>query len=324
MKFTKQLIPGSLTFFVFFYAFVLMLVGKQVEMIENSRIQFYTKEEQAEIYSQKPYNNDYYHFAFKIPKDWSVSESEKENGVINFVLSSPDSQLIIQDTPPEGFKHNRGNYPNGYPVGLYSATRTSERVNDKSVTRLDVSETYLKAVPLYLISPDSNLEENKILNSILSSFRYTKQEPTIRELISYDLPEDWSEDYNMEFDTLTLRTNDYTATYAVIPELTGLSVSIRKHLRQVDETYETIKQRAKEPKLGHIEIIEESLVDGKIALFIFASYEGTRLGYSLIANNDVWNITIMCDRCDTVEQYLASAYRTVVDQFIDSIRFNYD
>lgn len=274
------------------------------------------------------YINEYSKFSLTLPADWQVEEEVLENDYINFVLSSPDGNTIIQNTPmkEKQYRSNNDNKPD-IPVGDYMAIRNSSWVGEKYLDILGIYETGYYSDTFYIITNGKNIENDPTLQSILQSFEFTEAKPPITDFISYTLPVGWIETYDKNYNYISIISDNLTYLHeeAVInPVTSGSSIVINKQLRNPGYTFDSLVAFNENTHLGKVDFIDTINIDNSLALYTLGTYEGTRINVRTIVENDLWDITITCSSCTTVEEYTNGEDKPVIDQFLQSIQFHYD
>lgn len=285
----------------------------------------------------KQYTNSFYHVELDIPKDWTVKELKKDDGTPAFKLTSADSQISIETPLPdlrqEGTKssnHIKQELDRTtVQLGEYSMPR-SRYINDFDEIQDYISLyniPYQKVVNLsFTVKGDYETNNQKLL-SILKTFRFTQQEPSLDTFVSYQLPEGWKKEQRnpaneTDDDSLSFVSSDYEPNIGMGIN-TGANLRVSKHLKDPRKTFmEIIKQTLPVPLENEAGGAKSVKIGAEQGFNLFTCWEGCYDGYYLEQGDYWWSINFSCaPDCSTRQKMDNSKYAKDRDIFLNSFKF---
>ena len=311
-------------------------VGYLMGVQKSSAVKPIDSANQSSVKESKIYINDYYHISFEIPDIWKVNEYTKDDGHPAFKLSSTDDQISIESPLPD-FRQEGTKSSNHIKqeldkttvkLGEYSRPR-SRYINDFDETQdyISLNIPFQKGVNFSFRVTGDYETNNQILLSVLKTFKFTQQEPSLDTLISYQLPTGWtSEKRNpsneTDDDSLSFVSADYKPNE-------GMGINTGAMLR--------ISRQLKDPRKTMIEIIEQNLpvplekessqakpvkIGAVDSLNLFTCWEGCYDDYYIEQDDYYWLITFSCaDSCSSKAKMNVSKYAKDKDIFLNSFSF---
>ena len=279
----------------------------------------------------KSYANNYYHYRFKFPANWTL-ETRPDTYYTGdmFKLSSPDGEIVIENTEYNSSQKQIKEklYAPAFLLAHTSAEARRLRYLDQNNETNDsvyITARRQKEVWLHLKIKGDFESNNAKVADILKTFTYIQQEPLVGELFSYSLPLGW---------TLDEGYNDIRGVRFVSPDiiynkegnqspLKGGTIIVSKSRKTINGTLKDIVNGA----MTHLENkpyeYPKRTISGYEALSTVRCYEGCSEENYLIKGDEVWVVAFSCyPDCTTKSKFDSSIYAKDRDSFIDSIKFN--
>lgn len=291
----------------------------------------------------KTYINNYYNFSLKIPSDWKIEEYVKKgsdyvNGEAHyFRLSSPEGDLRIFDEMPKNIFPSNSDWlgDSDIQVGKYTVKRTAYRAGRNSQTntktenksRVDsVRLDYIKRQKnvTFYISDNEDFEKNgDLLQNILKSFIYTKQEPSLDDYISYTIPNTWKKEDTDTSQDLSFVSSDFFEE-GLPTIVTGARIEIGRFRNDPKKTL--IKQISPHSIYGAWNLATRSATFNSYKYtneFACAGeFGGCSDKYALEKDGYIWMISMTCNKnCDTKTGIDGTIYAKNRDYLLNSIKF---
>lgn len=169
-------------------------------------------------------------------------------------------------------------------------------------------------------------ENNKKISEILSTFKFTQQEPALTSFIDFKLPPGWKIDKNNSHKKIVLKSPDHKPGLAFGPD-NGAEIRVRRKIKPPDMNIkETLISNLPLPSTNEEQNIKTLKIDDLPAVNTFIWYEGVYEIYYVQQDKYYCSITLTGDieykkTKEKNRQELISKYGRDFYIFLNSVKF---
>lgn len=286
--------------------------------------------------NQKTYTNNSYNFKLDIPSDWITEESSVkgmktiyDDDFPVFKLSSPNGEIIIENTPHNKNNHIKQQLPNTkVQLGAYTVDRYPY-INDdgEKIDHIGLFDIRRQKGLGFDFTINGDFEKNnELVLKILKTFAFTKQDPSLDDAISYVIPQGWKKEDTDVSRYISFISSDFHEEGQPMI-VTGARISLNKAKRNPAKTlteqmtlispYDNLPQKAAVEK-------NVSLGNNTYLNMYSPCSPGIQCSDTYHTENggNVWTITFTCNQnCGTKNGIDSTIYGKDRDSFLNTIKF---